>query len=236
MSKALSKRPSPAMIVALVALFVALGGSAYAASKIGTKDIKNNAITTAKIKKNAVTAAKVKKNAITTAKIKDGAVTGTKIDAATLGTVPNASHASTADSATNATNFSRYFTSGLKKASVGQTVPLANVGPFTFTGVCEDLGGNKYRAQVYVTTSAAGSYLYSDEDSYYDGSFGPGDEALASEYTESTSAGWFGSYGYYNEFTAASPTGDVLIEGHANNGVHVFGADCAFALNFVNEA
>lgn len=32
--------PSPAMMVAILALFVAVGGSAYAANKIGAKDIK----------------------------------------------------------------------------------------------------------------------------------------------------------------------------------------------------
>jgi hypothetical protein len=232
MSKLGGKRPSPALVISMLALFVALGGSAYAATKIGTKNIKNNAIT----------ASKIKKNAVTTAKIKNGAVTGAKVNAATLGTVPNATHASTADSAskaidaTNATNFSRYFTSGLKKASVGQTVALGNVGPFSFTGVCEDLGGGEYQAWVKVITSASGSFLYSEEADNYEGDFEPGEEGVASEYSASTTPEWFGYYGYYNEFYAASPSGDVLIEGHANNGIHVFGSDCAFALSYVNEA
>ena len=50
------------------ALFAALSGSAYAAKKIGTKEIKANAITTGKIKKNAITTAKIKKEAVTGAK------------------------------------------------------------------------------------------------------------------------------------------------------------------------
>lgn len=41
--------PSPAMVVALVALLVALSGSAYAALKIGTANIKDNAVTAKKI-------------------------------------------------------------------------------------------------------------------------------------------------------------------------------------------
>ena len=40
MSKLRAGRPSPALVISLLALFVALGGSAYAATKIGTKDIK----------------------------------------------------------------------------------------------------------------------------------------------------------------------------------------------------
>ncbi len=57
-------RPSPAMIVALIALIVALGGTAYAAKKIGSRQLKKNAVTTKKIKDGAVTAAKIATGAI----------------------------------------------------------------------------------------------------------------------------------------------------------------------------
>lgn len=48
------RRPSPAMAVAMVALFVALGGTGYAALKlppqsVGKKELKRNAVTTTKI-------------------------------------------------------------------------------------------------------------------------------------------------------------------------------------------
>jgi len=58
-------RISPASCVAMVALFVALGGVSYAAvGQIGTKDIKNGAVTKVKIKKDAVTGAKVKESTL----------------------------------------------------------------------------------------------------------------------------------------------------------------------------
>ena len=47
--KRFKKMPSPAMIVAMVALVVAMGGSAYAGVKIGTKQIKNGAVTQPKL-------------------------------------------------------------------------------------------------------------------------------------------------------------------------------------------
>ena len=47
------------MAVALLALIVALSGSAYAVSKIGTNQIKNNAVTTPKLRNGAVTAPKI---------------------------------------------------------------------------------------------------------------------------------------------------------------------------------
>jgi hypothetical protein len=80
--------------VGYVALFVALGGSAYAASSlpansVGTKQLKDGAVTNQKIANGAVTGAKVARKSLT----------GAQINAATLGTVPNATHASSAGNA-----------------------------------------------------------------------------------------------------------------------------------------
>ena len=58
-------RPSPAMVVALIALFLALGGIGYAAATIDTNDIKKGAVTKNKLHKNAVTSKKVKNNSLT---------------------------------------------------------------------------------------------------------------------------------------------------------------------------
>lgn len=44
------RRPSHATVVAYLALFAAIGGSAYAASKVGTNDLKSEAVTSAKIR------------------------------------------------------------------------------------------------------------------------------------------------------------------------------------------
>ena len=54
-----SRIPSPAMLVALLALFVALGGSSYAAFKlpkasVGNKQLKKNAVTSSKVKPGAL--------------------------------------------------------------------------------------------------------------------------------------------------------------------------------------
>jgi hypothetical protein len=55
--------------IGLLALFIALGGTSYAAAtlpanSVGSKQIKKNAVTSAKIKKNAVTSAKVKNGSL----------------------------------------------------------------------------------------------------------------------------------------------------------------------------
>jgi hypothetical protein len=72
-------RPSPALIIALVALFVSIGGVGYAASKIGTNDIKNQAVTKPKIAKKAVTTGRLADQAVTERTLRDLAVTNPKL-------------------------------------------------------------------------------------------------------------------------------------------------------------
>jgi hypothetical protein len=77
-------RPSVAMIIACLALFMALGGVGYAATKIHGKNVIDRTLSGKKLKKNAVG--------------------GTAIKESALGTVPNAGHAKSADSAASAQN------------------------------------------------------------------------------------------------------------------------------------
>ncbi len=62
-------RPTPALVVAFVALFAAMGGFGYAAvklkqSSVKTKNIKNAAVTTDKIADGAVTTPKLAPDAV----------------------------------------------------------------------------------------------------------------------------------------------------------------------------
>ena len=65
MRKLLDRRPSPAMVVACIALLVALGGTSVAAvsqlarNSVGTLQLRNSAVTNAKVRNNAITSAKV---------------------------------------------------------------------------------------------------------------------------------------------------------------------------------
>jgi hypothetical protein len=229
MSKAWATRPSPAMVVALIALFAALGGSAYAAKKIGTKEIKANAITTGKIKKNAVTTSKIKKEAVTGAKIKESS----------LGAVPNATNAENAVNAvnaTNATNFSRFYRTGLVKLSVGQTVQILNVGPISFFTECVNNGGT-YEVESYATTSQPKSNISSYEEEYYESDWEPGEQSTVG-YSESSSSTpyWavYGYGGYYTGFAASSADGKTILSGEVINSVRSFGADCAVSMYAVD--
>jgi len=53
-------RPRHATVVAYLALFAALGGSAYAVSKVRTHDLKRGAVTSAKIKNRTIAAEDLK--------------------------------------------------------------------------------------------------------------------------------------------------------------------------------
>ena len=90
-------RQSPAMVVAMLALLVSLGGVSYAATKIGTSQIKNGAVTTPKLHKNAVATGKIQNAAVTADKIASGAVTADKIASGAVTADKIASGAVTAD-------------------------------------------------------------------------------------------------------------------------------------------
>ena len=72
-------RVSSAHVIALAALFVALGGTAFAAATIGTNDIKNQAVTKPKIAKKAVTTGRIADQAVTERTLRDQAVTNPKL-------------------------------------------------------------------------------------------------------------------------------------------------------------
>ena len=173
-----ARRPSPALAISIVALFVALGGSAYAAAKVGTKDIEDRAITVKKLRKGAVATGKIRKHAVNTKAApqergrdgqdpqqrdhhrEDQRRRGDRREGRRGDPEPGPERCqrrrcasiqrtpSTPRSAENAVNWSRYVTSGLRKAGIGQTIELASVGPFTFHGRCTDTRHRRSRSRI----------------------------------------------------------------------------------------
>jgi hypothetical protein len=85
-----------ANVMATLAMFVALGGGAYAVATIGPGDIKKNAVRSKHIKRANVKGSDLAPSAVGSAKVADNALTGTDIDEATLehvlrfgGTIPS---------------------------------------------------------------------------------------------------------------------------------------------------
>jgi hypothetical protein len=109
MSGRIGRNLSYANVTASLALFVALGGTGYAAIKlpansVGAKQIKKSAVTNKKIGADAVTGSKVKNSSLTAADLKLSTLpkAPTAANADHAANADNASHAATADNATNA--------------------------------------------------------------------------------------------------------------------------------------
>lgn len=74
-----------AIALSLFALFAALGGGAYAASQIGSKDIKKNAVKSKQIKAGAVKTAELGDGSVTSGKLAGGAVDASKLADGSVG-------------------------------------------------------------------------------------------------------------------------------------------------------
>jgi cytoskeletal protein RodZ len=127
------RAPSPALVISLLALFVALGGTSYAAitlpkNSVGAKQLKKNAVTGAKIKNGAVTASKINTKGLTV----PDAFRATSADSATNAT--NATHATTADSATSAANATNA-THATSADSATDATNAANAQPVAFAHI-----------------------------------------------------------------------------------------------------
>ena len=150
MSSLRPRRPSPAFVLSLIALFVALGGTGYAALKLP-----KNSVGAKQLKKNAVTSSKVKNHSLTGADIKAGSISGSNIALSGLGTVPNASnaanaanaaHAASADNAAHATNADTVgghtVVTFSKLVATNTTTPqtVFSLGGLTVTLACDSAG------------------------------------------------------------------------------------------------
>ncbi len=115
-------RPSAALVVSIIALVVALGGTSYAAftlprNSVGPRQLKKDAVTTSAIRNGAVTGSKIASNAITAKQLNLGA----------LGTVPSANSANTANSASHASDADNL--AGSPASAYQQKILWARVAP-----------------------------------------------------------------------------------------------------------
>lgn len=78
-AKLMARRPSPAMVVACVALVASLGGTGYAAmtlppKSVGREQIRNGAVGNLQIRDGAITAGKLRSDTVTGGRIRNGSV------------------------------------------------------------------------------------------------------------------------------------------------------------------
>ena len=88
MLKKLKTLPSPALVIAFIALVAALGGASAVAlpgkNTVAADDIKKNAVGASEIKANAVRSSEVRSNAIGSSEVRANSLTGADIDESTL--------------------------------------------------------------------------------------------------------------------------------------------------------
>jgi hypothetical protein len=139
------RRPSPATVIAAVALFVALGSGAYAAShlranSVGSKAIKNGAVKSPDIHNGTIKGHDIGDSQVKTGKIKNGAVTSAKASFVSSNTV-SAANATTSNSPVD-----------LGGPSVTVDVPSGGVVEvFAQAQIAQNGGGANAVGQVYLS-------------------------------------------------------------------------------------
>jgi hypothetical protein len=194
--------------VALVALFVALGGGAYATTalpknSVGTKQLEKNAVISSKIRDGGVGRADIARGAVNDSKAGPDSLTGRSIKESTLGQVPTAATASNATNADNAT----HATSADSATSAGDATTLAGLPVGTFQQICNH---GSIVAQVYVkgsnntTTWPASTYVTAPlRDSFNCAGASPAAQAQR-----------MGAGIYLVDFPGVDPTGHLVATGN----------------------
>jgi D-alanyl-D-alanine carboxypeptidase len=138
------RRPSPAGVIAAVALFVALGSGAYAAThlphnSVGSKTIKNGAVKSPDIHNQTIKGHDIGDNQVKSGKIKNGAVTSAKASFITSSAV-SGSNATTSNTPVD-----------LGGPSVTVNVPAGGVVEvFAQAQIAQNGGGQNAVGQVYL--------------------------------------------------------------------------------------
>ncbi len=133
-----------ANVIALIALFVALGGTSYAVSKLNGKDLVDGSVTGSKLAKDTLTGKQIKEKK--------------------LGTVPLAANTErllfSGKGGKGKKGAQRLSATGndgpLVRLSTGQSADLISSGPFTIRAVCEQ-GTQAILPQLYLDTTEAGT-------------------------------------------------------------------------------
>lgn len=138
MKRITSRKPSPALVIACIALFASLGGVSYAVAtgSITSREIRDNTIQGQDIRANAVTASEIKKRSLDGTDIRINRVGGNAVKEEVLevGKLKKVPSAAAADVAANGTRWALV-------NDQGQIV--AQTGGFTIVN-CYDANANCY--------------------------------------------------------------------------------------------
>jgi hypothetical protein len=155
MKRILRRRPSPALVIAAIALFATLGGTAYALTITGA-NVRNGSLTGSDIRNRSLTQADLKGRALKgTLMIKDSvgynAVKEQVLDASKFKQV-NSAKDSEALAGVKGVRIAPFF------LDANQSKAVASVGPFTLTARCRTEGPNQI-AEIVAQTNQSNSAI-----------------------------------------------------------------------------
>ena len=149
MKSLLRHRPSPALIIALIALFVSLSGVSYGVAtgfidsreiqnnEVRSLDIRNNQVRSIDLRNNEVRGRDIRNSTVQSRDIAINGVTGEDVKEDTLQKVPSALLADSATTATSANSVSTLTIIPVTTvAENAEPVVLASHGPLTLSGQC----------------------------------------------------------------------------------------------------
>ena len=189
MKSLLRRRPSPAMIVALIALFVSLSGVSYgvATGFIDSREIKNNEVRSLDIRDNQIRSRDIRNNEVRGKDIRNStiqsrdiainAVTGEDVKEDTLAKVPSALLADSAASAdaVGGVTMRRIAYSG---AAGTDFVEVLNLGGLKLEARCTNVPRLQVRANPEVANSELSWVFPGGALTTFDLDFDPGDNTL----------------------------------------------------------
>jgi hypothetical protein len=161
----LRRRPSPALVISIIALFVSLSGVSYGVAtgfidsreiknnEIRSRDLRNNEIRTRDLRNNEVRGIDIRNSTVQGRDIALNTVTGEDLNESTLGKVPSAT---SADSATTAGDVATLKI--IPRTTLAEGAPpvtLATHGPLTLSGECATGTLGRLRVSTTENDSAA---------------------------------------------------------------------------------
>jgi hypothetical protein len=156
----LRRRPSPALVISCIALFVSLGGVSYgvATGFIDSREIRNNTITSGDVRNNTLRTFDIRNNEVRGFDIRNSTIQGRDVAFDTLtGADIAESSLKEVPSAAQAASVAVVKTIAPVGMAEGATpVALVTQGPLTLSAVCVDSGGST-AARLVVQTTEAGS-------------------------------------------------------------------------------
>jgi hypothetical protein len=235
MRERISRRPSPAMAVAFLALLAALSGTAIAlpgTATVDSGDLRNNSVRSKDVRNNNLRGGDVRNGSLRGTDVANDSLTGLDVNESTLGTVPTANTANaantantanaanTAGSATSADNFGGYSRVKIDQFSLGnaEARTLLTHGPFTLQATCNIVPAGNDTARIQISTNADNAAVNADNT---DPDFDQVDSPI--DFVEATIATGTALHDHADDASASATDGTHLLGDGLWAGTNLFG-------------